>query len=94
MSHHTNVIRSVRLTEKASVLSDGFNKYVFEVAAFANKVQIRDAVERFYGKKVISVNTCNYSGKLRRRRTSSSGRASSWKKAIVTLASGERLEFA
>ena len=89
----TQIIRNVRLTEKAALLSEGLNKYVFEVAPHANKIEIRKAIEELFGKKVVSVNTSNCAGKQRRKRTAHAGRTANWKKAIVTLAAGERLEL-
>jgi large subunit ribosomal protein L23 len=94
MNLSTQIIRNVRLTEKSAVHGTALQKYVFEVAPHANKIQIRQAVEELFGKKVVSVNTCNYSGKARRQRTVSSGRTAAWKKAVVTLGAGETLEFA
>ena len=94
MHLYTQIIRSVRLTEKSSLLSEGLNKYVFEVAPHANKIEIRKAVEQLFGKKVVSVNTSNVVGKERRRRTAHAGRTAHWKKAVVTLAAGESLELA
>jgi large subunit ribosomal protein L23 len=90
----TEIIRCVRLTEKSSVLGDSLNKYVFEVAPSANKIEIRGAVELLFGKKVVSVNTSNHFGKARRRRTAAAGKAADWKKAVVTLAEGQKIELA
>lgn len=89
----TQIIRNVRLTEKAALLSEGLNKYVFEVAPHANKIEIRKAIEELFGKRVVSVNTSHCAGKQRRKRTAHAGRTANWKKAIVTLAEGERLEL-
>ena len=60
------------------------NKYTFRVAKSANKVQIREAVEKIFGVTVQSVNTMNISGK-KRRQGWNVGKSSDWKKAIVTL---------
>jgi len=60
----------------------------------ANKVQIRQAIEKLFNKKVVRVNTMSVSGKGRRGRTQHPGRTSDWKKAIVTLAPGEKIELA
>lgn len=94
MNFSTQIIRNVRLTEKSAVQGDSLHKYVFEVSPHANKIEIRRAVEQLFGKKVVSVNTCNYAGKSRRRRTAAAGRTAHWKKAIVTLGAGETLELA
>ena len=94
MHFSTQIIRKVRLTEKSAVQGDSLSKYVFEVAPHANKIEIRKAVEELFGKKVVAVNTSNYSGKARRQRTAAAGRTAAWKKAVVTLAAGEKIELA
>ena len=58
-----------QLTEKASLLSEKLNKYVFRVCPRANKIQIKQAIEQLFNKKVVAVNTCNYAGKKKRERT-------------------------
>ena len=88
-----DIIETASLTEKSiSVLRDKFNKYVFRVNPRANKIQIKDAVERLFQKNVVNVNTCNYAGKEKRVR-GPLGRRPHWKKAIVTLAKGEKIEL-
>ena len=88
-----DIIETASLTEKSiSVLRDKFNKYVFRVNPRANTIQIKDAVERLFQKKVVDVNTCNYAGKEKRVR-GPLGRRPHWKKAIVTLAKGEKIEL-
>ena len=87
------VIDSVRLTEKATVLNEQNNEVVFKVAKDANKLEIKRAVEHLFGIKVDSVRTANYSGKLKRQRRSDAGRTAHWKKAIVRLKEGESLDI-
>ncbi len=94
MNEPFDLIKTVRLTEKATLLSEKFNKYVFEVSPRANKIQIKAAVEALMKKKVVSVNTANYAGKAKRERRADYGRRPHWKKAIVTLAPGEKIDFA
>jgi large subunit ribosomal protein L23 len=94
MNEPFDIIQSVHLTEKASVLTDKGNQYVFRVRPDANKIQIRQAIEKLFKKKVVRVNTSNYEGKFKRGRTGHPGRSNHWKKAIVTLAKGEKLELA
>ena len=89
-----DIVKRVRLTEKATLLSEKENKYVFEVAPSANKTQIKSAVQTLMKKKVIAVNTANYFGKARRQKRVDQGRTAHWKKAIVTLAPGEKIDFA
>ena len=63
MNEPYDLIQTVQLTEKASLLSEKLNKYVFRVSPRANKIQIKQAIERLFNKKVVAVNTCNYAGK-------------------------------
>ena len=89
-----DIVQTVCLTEKATLLSEKLNKYVFRVDPSANKTQIKAAVEKLFKKSVLSVNTCNYAGKKKRERTASFGRKAHWKKAIVTLKQGDKIELA
>ena len=89
-----DIVQTVCLTEKATLLSEKLNKYVFRVHPTANKLQIKAAVEMLFKKSVLSVNTCNYAGKKKRERTASFGRKPHWKKAIVTLKKGDKIELA
>jgi large subunit ribosomal protein L23 len=86
-------IQSVLLTEKATLLSEKLNKYVFRVPPSANKLQIKRAIEVIFKKKVADVNTANYAGKKKRERRADFGRRPNWKKAIVTLKEGEKLDI-
>jgi large subunit ribosomal protein L23 len=94
MSVPTDIISSIHLSEKATILTEQENKYVFKVAPWANKIEIKHAVETLFGKKVLAVNTCNYAGKLKRQRTAQAGRKNHWKKAVVQLAKGETIDIA
>ena len=89
-----DIVQTVCLTEKATLLSEKLNKYVFRVHPSANKLEIKAAVEKLFKKSVLSVNTCNYAGKKKRERTASFGRKANWKKAIVTLKKGDKIELA
>ncbi|HEY3662374.1 MAG TPA: 50S ribosomal protein L23, partial [Chthoniobacterales bacterium] len=60
MKEPYDLIQTVQLTEKASLLSEKLNQYVFRVSPRANKIQIKQAIELLFKKKVVSVNTCNY----------------------------------
>lgn len=86
-------IQTVILTEKATLLSEQLNKYVFRVAPSANKLEIKRAVEQLFKKTVVDVNTANYAGKKKRERRADYGRKPHWKKAIVTLKAGEKLDL-
>ena len=87
------VIKTIQLSEKATLLGELNNTYVFKVDPRANKLEIKRAVERLFGKKVESVNTCNYKGKKRRERRADFGRTAQWKKAIVKLKEGDRIDL-
>ena len=93
MSDHFGIIDTVRLTEKGTLLTEKLNQYVFRVKPSANKIQIKQAIEKLFGKKVARVNTCNYAGKKKRERRADFGRKAHWKKAIVTLKEGEKIEL-
>lgn len=83
------------VTEKVSALNEK-GKYGFVVNRRANKVEIKKEVEKMYGVTVESVNTMNYLGKSKSRFTKSrviTGRAASFKKAIVTVAEGDVIDF-
>ena len=86
-------IQTVILTEKATLLSEKHNQYVFRVAPRANKIEIKRAVEQLFKKTVLDVRTANFAGKKKRERTASFGRRAHWKKAIVTLKEGEKLDL-
>ena len=93
MNEPYDIIKTVHLTEKASILSDKGNQYVFKVKLTANKVQIRQAIEKLFKKKVTKVNTMRVSGKFKKGRTQHPGMTSDWKKAIVTLKAGDKIEL-
>lgn len=93
MNDLTKVIKSIRLTEKATLGTETSNSYTFKVDRSANKLEIKRAVEQLLGKKVVSVNTCNYSGKAKRQRRADAGRTAHWKKAVVRLAKGETIDL-
>lgn len=90
-----SILKSPLVTEKVSALNEK-GKYGFIVDARANKVEIKKAVEKLYGVNVESVNTMNVMGKLKTRYTKTgilAGRRPNYKKAIVTLAEGEVIDF-
>ena len=85
------IVKTVRLTEKGTRQSEKLNQYTVVADRRANKVQIRHAVQELFKVRVIKVNTLNVRGKARRLRTAQAGKASDWKKAIVTLKAGEKI---
>ena len=84
------------VTEKATGLTEKLNRYTFRVSPTADKTQIKALVEDLYGVKVVKVNTMRYDGKRKTRYTKSgllAGKTSAFKKAIVTIAEGETIDF-
>lgn len=84
------------LTEKMTMLTDKQHKVAFVVAEDANKIEIKKAVEAMYGVSVLDVNTQRYQGTAKSRYTKAgvvTGRTASFKKAIVTLAEGDSIDF-
>lgn len=87
-----DIIKHIIRTEKGSgMLAE--NKYIFHVAIDANKIQIKQAVEEIYNVTVSKVNTINVSGKWRRVRYKE-GKTPDWKKAVVTLKQGDKIDIA
>jgi large subunit ribosomal protein L23 len=91
--HVYDVIRRPVITEKSSMLMDDENQYVFEVALNANKIQVREAIELIFDVEVTKVNTMIMPAKRGRRGRRWYMRTKAWKKAIVTLAPGEKIEL-
>ena len=84
------------VTEKLTAQGEKLNRYSFVVDRKANKLQIKDAVEKMYGVSVADINTVNYHGKRKSRFTKSgilSGRMNHFKKAYVTLAGEDKIDF-
>ncbi len=89
-----DVLRRPLVTEKSSYQSNKLNQFVFEVATDATRSQVKEAVETFFDVQVKSVNIINTAAKRSRRRNRRLlVRRPGYKKAIVTLAAGERLEI-
>jgi large subunit ribosomal protein L23 len=92
MKHIQEVLKGPMLTEKGTLLKERDNKVLFRVAPGANKIEIKKAVEEMFKVKVEGVRTINCKGKLKRMGRYQ-GRRPDWKKAVVTLKEGEKLEF-
>ena len=91
-----NILIKPIVTEKMTAQGEDFNRYGFVVAKDANKLEIKKAVEELYNVKVSEVNTMRYAGKRKQRYTRSGisvGKTASYKKAVVTLAEGEVIDF-
>jgi large subunit ribosomal protein L23 len=92
MKEPYQIIKRPLITEKSNKLKEEQNQIAFIVDLKANKVEIRQAVERLFKVRVLNVRTMNIVGK-RKRVGWRMGYQSDWKKAIVTLREGDRIEF-
>ena len=86
------ILKRPLLTEKATIARETRREYAFEVATFANKVQIKEAIERRFDVKVEDVRTVSVRGK-QKRMGAHTGRRSDWKKALVTLREGQTIDL-
>tara|TARA_B100000029_G_scaffold508320_1_gene594907 strand:- start:579 stop:893 length:315 start_codon:yes stop_codon:yes gene_type:complete len=96
----TDTILNPILSEKSHSMSEQHNKYVFKVAKNSNKLQIKESIEKRFDVKVSKVSTMNFKGKNKNITIKSdghvirtSGKRSSWKKAIVTLSEGNKINL-
>lgn len=87
-----SLIKKVLITEKGTVLREKQNQYAFEVARDANKIEIKQAIEKIFSVKVDHVQTMQMHGK-EKRQGRFAGRRSDWKKAIVTLKPDQKIEL-
>jgi len=94
LEQYRELLRSPLISEKSMGQAENEGKYHFEVHPAANKIQIRDAIEALFNVRVTRVNTMNVKGKTRRRSyRHRTGRTALRKKAIVTLAAGDRIDL-
>ena len=91
--HLHHIIKRPIITEKSTRLMDNENKYVFRVDPRANKMEIREAVEKLFNVTVVNVTAMNVRGKARRLRFGQEGKRSDWKKAIVQLKEGDSIQL-
>lgn len=87
-----DIIRRPVITEKTNIQKEEANQVTFEVAPQANRIEVKRAVEQIFNVKVADARTMNVRGKVKRRGRIM-GKRRNWKKAIVTLMPGERIEF-
>ena len=87
-----DVLKAPKMTEKTLSLKEQTNQFAFEVNPRANKVQIKDCIEKTFKVSVLGVRTMNVRGK-KKRMGKYQGYKSSWKKALVTLKQGETIEY-
>jgi large subunit ribosomal protein L23 len=90
--NHYDIIKRPVITEKTSIQKEDYNQVSFEVAKRANRVEIARAVEKIFGVRVAKTRTVQVKGKVKRRGRIL-GKRKDWKKAIVTLMPGERIDF-
>ena len=93
MKEPRSIIQKLLLTEKGTGLTEKQNQYLFKVDPVANKIEIKNAVDKIFNVKVDRVNTMNRRGKHKRLRTMNYGMTSSWKRAVVTLKEGFKIEL-
>ena len=100
MSTNLNIILSPILSEKSTKMMESLNKYVFKVSMNANKFQIKNELENRFKVEILKVSTLNFKGKTKNTTIKSgghvlrsSGKRSSWKKAIVTLKEGHKIDL-
>ncbi len=86
------VLREPHISEKVSILGDQVNQYAFKVARDATKAEIREAVETLFKVDVEKVTTANVKGKVKRT-VRGVTRKKNWKKAYVTVAAGQELDY-
>ncbi len=92
LSNYRDIIKAPVITEKSTAIASNDKSYVFKVDAKANKSQIKDAIEKIFNVKVESVNTVNVHPK-KKRVGRHSGMTNKYKKAIVTLVSGNKIDL-
>jgi len=90
MIHPRNIVISPIITEKSGNQVQTQNTYSFKVSINANKIEIKHAIERIFAVKVLAVNTIRYMGKPKRL-GKYTGKRPDWKKAIVTLRTGDKI---
>ena len=87
-----DIVKRPVVSEKSMHLQNTQGSYTFEVHPDANKTQVKEAVESLFKVKVLTVNTMTCRGKFRRVRSRVPGMTSAWKKAIVRLVAGQKIE--
>lgn len=92
MKDLSKVIVRPLITERGTDMREAHNQYYFQVAVAANKLEIKQAVEHFFGVKVTAVRTMNYRGKIKRMGRHE-GKRADWKKAVVTLAKDDTIDL-
>lgn len=87
-----NIVKRPLVTEKTNIQKEVGNQVTFEVDSRANRIEIKRAIEQIFNVKVAKTRTANVKGKVKRRGRTL-GKRKDWKKAVVTLMPGERIDF-
>lgn len=93
MKHVNDIIKAVMMTEKGTAMQEQQNRYMLRVARGANKIEIRKAVEDLFNVTVLAVNTQNYDGRTKMLRNRRTMKTPDWKRAIVTLKAGDKIDL-
>ena len=88
-----SIVKGIQVTEKGTNLRERENKYLFRVDLSANKIEIKRAVETMFNVSVAAVSTMKYLGKKKRERTARYGKRPDWKRAVVTLKEGSKIDL-
>jgi len=97
MQNTQGIVKRPIITEKATMASEQMNRFTFEVVQTANKIEIKNAIERMYGVQVTKVRTANFGGGKASMKYTNKGivqeKAKKWKKAIVSVADGQTIDL-
>ena len=93
MKHVNDILKAVMVTEKGTTMQEQQNRYMLHVAKAANKTEIKKTVEDFFNVTVLAVNTQNYEGKTKVLRNRRTVKGQDWKRAIVTLKKGDKIDL-
>ena len=93
MKHTNEILKAVMQTEKGAALQEKQNRYMVRVDRAANKAEIKKAVEEFFNVTVTGVNTQSYGGTTKMLRNRKTVRTPDWKRAIVTLKAGDKIDL-
>ena len=97
MQNTQGIVKRPIITEKATMASEQMNRFTFEVIQSANKIEIKNAIEKMYGVQVTKVRTANFGGGKASLKYTNKGivkaKAKKWKKAIVSVAEGETIDL-
>jgi len=97
MQNTQGIVKRPIITEKATMASEQMNRFTFEVIQTANKIEIKNAIERMYGVQVTKVRTANFGGGKASMKYTNRGivqeKARKWKKAIVSVADGQTIDL-